>query len=247
VKLSDVTAVILTKNEERRLPRTLAALPPGMPVLVLDAESSDGTQRIARERGATLVVRAWTDFVDARRFALAQVRTPWAFAVDADEVFDERLRAALAEAREDLAGYLVRRDTSFAGHPLRMWSGERLLRCFRVDAVRVEAFPTAGGSAALHERYICNGKIGELAGVLQHDSYADAAEYRRKFARYTEIEARGLPPSPSRFLRESILVLWRLAKFGVARGAFLDGPRGWYVMWWSSLYPAAVAWRAWRG
>ncbi|MDH2909037.1 MAG: glycosyltransferase family 2 protein, partial [Candidatus Eremiobacteraeota bacterium] len=242
MKLSDVTAVILTKNEERRLPRTLASLPAAMPVLILDAESSDGTQRIAREYGARLLVRAWSDFVDARRFALAQVTTAWAFFVDADEVLDESLRAAIADAREDLDGYLVRRDTSFGGRPLRMWSGERLLRCFRVDAVRVESFPTAGGSAALHERFICDGSIGELPGVLQHDSYADAAEYRRKFARYTEIEARGLPRSFSRAARESLLVAWRLAKFGLLRGALLDGPRGWYVMWWSALYPTVVAW-----
>ncbi|NNM93104.1 MAG: glycosyltransferase family 2 protein [Candidatus Eremiobacteraeota bacterium] len=245
MNLSDVTAVILTKNEERRLPRTLASLPAAMPVLILDAESSDRTQRIAREYGARLLVRAWSDFVDARRFALSQVTTAWAFVVDADEVLDESLRAAIADAREDLDGYLVRRDTSFGGRPLRMWSGERLLRCFRVDAVRVEGFPTAGGSAALHERYLCDGTISELAGVLQHDSYADAAEYRQKFARYTEIEARGLPRSFSRAVRESLLVAWRLAKFGVARGALLDGPRGWYVMWWSALYPAVVAWRAW--
>ena len=247
MNLADVTAVILTKNEERRLGRTLEALPRGMPVLVLDAESTDATQRIARDSGATLLIRRWTDFVDARRFALAQVTTPWAFAVDADEAFDERLRTALAEASEDLDAYLVRRDTAFAGQPLRMWRGERLLRCFRVAAVRVEAFPAAGGDAALHERYVCDGKVGELAGCLEHDSYADRREYRRKFARYTEIEARGLPSSFARLARESSLIPWRMLKFGLVRGAVLDGPRGWYVMWWSALYPAVVAWRAWRG
>ena len=147
MNLADITAVILTKNEERRLARTLEALPKGMPVFVLDAESSDATQRIVREHGATLYVRAWTNFVDARRFALAQVTTPWAFVVDADEVVDERLRSALVEAASDVDGYLVRRDTSFAGQPIRMWSGERLLRCLRVGAVRVEAFPATGGAA----------------------------------------------------------------------------------------------------
>ncbi len=247
MNLAEITAVILTKNEERRLSHTLEALPKGMPILVLDAESTDATQRIARAYGATLHVRAWTDFVDARRFALAQVTTPWAFAVDADEIFDERLRGALAQARTDVDGYFVRRDTSFAGRALRMWSGERLLRCFRVDAVRVEAFPTVGGEAVLHERYLCDGALGELAGCLQHDSYADRNEYRRKFARYTEIEARGLTPSFGRFVRESALLPWRLAKLALVRGALLDGPRGWYVMWWSALYPAVVAWRAWRG
>ncbi len=246
MKLADVTAVILTRCEERRLPRALASLPATMPVLVLDAESTDATQSIARNAGATVIVRPWSDFVDARRFALARVRTPWALVLDADEALDDRLRAAIADASGEFVAYTLRRDTTFAGRSLRMWRGERLLRLFRVDAVRIEAFPSAGGRAALHERFLCEGPVGELAGTLQHDSYADAAEYRRKFDRYTEIEARGLPRSFSRVLCESLLVLWRLAKFGIARGALLDGPQGWYVMWWSALYPAAAAWRAWR-
>ncbi len=215
-------------------------------MLVLDAESTDATQSVARDAGATVLVRPWSDFVDARRFALSRVSTPWALVVDADESLDDELRAAIAAASEDYVAYTLRRDTTFAGRSLRMWRGERLLRLFRVDAVRIEAFPSAGGDAALHERFLCDGPIGELSGTLHHDSYADAAEYRRKFARYTEIEARGLPRSFSRVLRESSLVVWRLAKFGIFRGALLDGPQGWYVMWWSALYPAAAAWRAWR-
>lgn len=215
-------------------------------MLVLDAESTDATQSVARDAGATVLVRPWSDFVDARRFALSRVSTPWALVVDADESLDDELRAAIAAASEDYVAYTLRRDTTFAGRSLRMWRGERLLRLFRVDAVRIEAFPSAGGDAALHERFLCDGPIGELPGTLHHESYADAAEYRRKFARYTEIEALGLPRSFSRVLRESSLVVWRLAKFGIFRGALLDGPQGWYVMWWSALYPAAAAWRAWR-
>src|SRR5204862_5218706 len=69
LKPEDVTFVVLTKNEERRLPIALASIPRGSPALVLDAESSDGTVTAARAAGATVIVLPWEGFVAARRFA----------------------------------------------------------------------------------------------------------------------------------------------------------------------------------
>ncbi|MGH7683904.1 MAG: glycosyltransferase, partial [Vulcanimicrobiaceae bacterium] len=82
----------------------MASLPPGPRVLVVDAGSRDATVEIARASGATVIERAWTDFVDARRFAAAAVETPWTFMLDADERLDATLRTALYAAdpgRED--------------------------------------------------------------------------------------------------------------------------------------------------
>jgi len=238
--------MLLTANEERNLHRALASLPSGIRILVLDACSTDGTAAIALQFGARVVEREWRDFVDARKFALSLVTTPWAFALDADEALDERLRSALDSIDERHGGYIVRRSTKFAGKAMRLWSNEPLLRCFRVDSVDIEAHPSVGGSAQLHERYLCLGSVGELAGTLEHFSYVDRRQYREKFTRYTSIEAAGFTPSFARLMRETIAVPWRLIKFGLLRGALLDGPTGWYVLWWSALYPLVVAWRAWR-
>jgi len=67
-------------------------------VFVLDAYSRDHTVQFARGAGAVVVQREWTDFVDARRFALASVRTPWALMLDADEALDDVLCDAIGEA-----------------------------------------------------------------------------------------------------------------------------------------------------
>lgn len=244
---SDVTAVILTRDEERDLPRAITSLPHGMELLVLDAFSTDDTVLYARGAGARVVERRWTDFVDARRYALAQVATPWTLIIDADEALDDRLRDAIVAADGSVDGYVMRRTTYFRGKPMRMWSGEPLLRLVRTATARIEAQPAAGGDALLHERLVTDGPVRELDGVLLHYSYPDARTYREKFALYTSIEARALPPSLARLLAGIALVPVRFASNLFRRGALLDGPRGWYVAWWSALYPAvAMAKRVFR-
>lgn len=217
-----------------------------MPVFVLDAYSRDRTVEYARAAGATVYSREWTDFVDARTFALAQVQTPWAFFLDADEALDDVLCAAVVAASGRECGYVVRRTTYFGGKPMRMWTREPLLRLVRVDAARIEASPAAGGAARLHERLVCDGETAELRGTLLHYSYPDPSAYRYRFARYTSLEAAGLRPDPiaafGALLRAPAQFAWNLFR----RGAALDGPRGWYVAWMSAWYPAVVRFKALR-
>lgn len=226
------------------MPGLFDSLPHGMRVLVIDHESADATAQIARARGAQVITRPFSGFVDARRFALSQVRTPWTLMIDADERLDQTLRQSLMQASEDADGYVVSRTTSYCGKPLRMWSNEPLLRVFRTDRARVEASPAAGGSAQLHERWVCEGVVGTLAGTLEHESYPDAQSYRRKFAEYTATESRGVDRSTAAAIRQTVLVPVRLANLLLRRGALLDGPRGWTVAWYSALYPAVVRWKS---
>ncbi len=215
-----------------------------MPVLVIDAHSCDRTREFARARGAEVIERDWDDFVSARRFALSKVRTPWMLALDADEALDDRLRDAVTSADATANGYTVTRDTYYCGKPLRMWRGERLLRLMRASSASVDARPAAGGEAQLHERYACDGSVSDLPGTLLHFSYDDAADYRAKYDRYTDIEAVSLPRSAAAFAWEALRSCARFPWLLVARGALLDGPRGIGVAWWSAWYPAVVRWKA---
>ncbi len=218
-----------------------------MPSLVLDAGSRDRTVAFAKASGARVIQRPWTDFVDARRFALAAVETPWVLMLDADEALDDVLRDAIAAAPEDTDAYAVRRTTFFCGRPLRVWRNERLIRVFRRDRVQLEAQPAAGSTARIHERWTCEGIVGELAGTLLHYSYPDVAAYRTKYDRYTSLEATALEPSVAAVARRFGASLLRFPWLLVGRGAILDGPRGWYVAYHSAVYPAVAALKSLRG
>jgi glycosyltransferase involved in cell wall biosynthesis len=220
-------------------------VPAGARIVVIDAESSDATVAIARACGAHVEVRAWKGYVDARRYALGRVATPYAFMLDADELLSDDLRAALATNLADRDGYRVRRVTMLAGRAVRAagWSAERLVRCFRVDRARVVA-GSVGGGADLHERWVVDGSIGDLPGMIVHDSYPTVASYRERFERYTAIEAAALRGSPPAFAVALAMLAPRFAWRWVRYAAWRDGWRGVFVAWYSALYPLAVQWRA---
>ena len=164
--------------------------------------------------------------------------------LDADEALDSRLKDALVEADGKADGYVVSRTTFYCGQPLRMWSNEPLLRLFRTDRVQIRALPAAGGTAELHERWVCSGPTEQLPGTLLHYSYATHAAYRKKFAEYTSIEASGVAPSAAGRLKQTLLVPVRFMWYAFARGALLDGLGGIRIAWFSALYPAVVQWKA---
>ncbi len=235
---------MLTRDEERNLPRALTSLPRGVNLLVLDACSDDHTVQFARAAGARVVQREWTDFIDARRFALAQVETPWALMLDADEALDDILRDAIVVAPATRDAYRVKRTTYFCGKPMRIWRNEPLLRLFRTDRVTLNAHPAAAGFAPVHEAWSSEGDVGDLPGALLHYSYPDAATYRHKYDLYTRLEAANIRGAALALLAALVATLPRLAWLLLGRGALLDGPRGWYVAYRSAVYPAVAAGKA---
>jgi len=224
----------------------LERVPPDAAVFVLDAESTDGTPGVARGLGADVEVRPWNGYVDARRHALTRVATPYAFMLDADELLSDRLRDALG-APLAADGYRVRRVTMLAGRAIRTagWSAERIVRCFRPARARVVA-GSIGGGADLHERWIVDGTLADLPGMIVHDSYPTVASYHEKFARYTALEAAPLPRSPRAFALAAAVFPLRVAWAILRHGGWRDGWRGAFVAWYSALYPLAVQWRALR-
>ncbi len=218
-----------------------------MPVLVLDACSRDHTVQFARGAGAEVIQREWTDFVDARRFALSHVGTPWVLMIDADEALDDVLLDAIVACSGDADTYALKRTTYFCGRPMRIWRNEPLVRLFRVGRARLEAHPAAGGSAPVHERWTPDGSAGALAGTLLHFSYPDYASYRVKYDSYTSAEARGVRGSPWRLGRALIAGMLRFWWLLLAKASLLDGVRGVYVAYKSAMYPAVVVRKALAG
>jgi glycosyltransferase involved in cell wall biosynthesis len=236
---------VLARDEAARLGTVLEVLPPGVRVFVLDADSQDDTAAVARAHGAEVETRPWTGFVNARRYALGRVTTPWALMLDADEQLDETLRAAIVAARGDVAGYRFRRVTMLCGRAVHTagWSNERLLRLFRTERARVGANQVG---ADLHERWIVDGSIADLPGAIVHDSYPTLASYRAKFDRYTSVEAAALPSSRRGYLRALATMPLRFVWSIVRYGGWRDGWRGLFVAWESARYRVVVRAKALR-
>jgi glycosyltransferase involved in cell wall biosynthesis len=230
--------------------RALASVPSESRALVVDAESTDATASLARERGARVVVWPWAGFVATRRYALALVDTGWTFMLDADEALDGPLRATLAalEPPDDVDAYAIPRTTFFCGRPIRYgtWGADAPVRLFRTERATLVAEPAAGGTADLHERWTVPGHVGRVDGTLAHDSYPTFASYRTKFARYTSLEAAGMRGSPFALARAIAVAALRAPWYLIVRSGWRDGWRGAFLAFSSAAYPMVVAWKAWR-
>lgn len=163
--------------------------------------------------------------------------------IDADEELDETLREGIVGAPGDVAGYTVARTTYFARRPMRIWSGERIVRLFRTGAAQLRS-KAMSDAAEVHEVWTVTGPAGALPGILRHYSYDGVQSYRSKFEHYSDLEAAAVRPSAFRAYSERLKALVRFVYLLFGRGALLDGPSGVYVAWWSALYPAVVMQKA---
>ena len=107
--MNDLTAVILTKNEESDLPRCLSALSGFAKLVVVDSGSTDRTLEIAAEHGAVVLEHPFESFGKQRNWALERVSNGWTLFLDADEIatdeFKAAVKAAIADAPTDVAGF----------------------------------------------------------------------------------------------------------------------------------------------
>lgn len=125
--MADVTAIILTRNEEVNLPACLASIQGFVRrAVVVDCGSTDKTVEIAKAAGADVLVHPFSYYAAQFNWGVehANVETKWILRLDADERFTpavcaaaERLTAAHAE--DDVNGIVMESDYYFLGRLLK--------------------------------------------------------------------------------------------------------------------------------
>ncbi len=227
-----LSVVILTKNEEDRLPAALASVAFADEVVVADTGSTDATGERARLAGARFVPIGWDGFVGSRNRALALARHDWVLVLDADERVSEALRLEILAVLDDddsaLGGL-----AHAAAVPL-----PRAIRSGTAAGTRTTSFASDGGLAdcapragACTRRSRSTGSVGRLVSPLIHHPYRDLSDALRKASRYAQLGAedrydRGARGSAAGlFLRPA----FEFFRFLVFKRGFLDGAVGWSV------------------
>ncbi|MCL1494969.1 MAG: glycosyltransferase [Pseudanabaena sp. Salubria-1] len=126
-----LSACLIVKNEEQRLPQCLESLRSlADEIIVVDTGSSDRTITIAKKYEARVFHFDWCDdFSQARNYVIAQAKGKWILVIDADEVLEQSAIATLQEVlqREDcLAVNLLRSEIDAKQSPYSL-----VLRLFR--------------------------------------------------------------------------------------------------------------------
>lgn len=139
--MTDISIIILQKNEALHIRRCLEMLAPLEPrqIFVVDCFSTDGSDEIAAEMGATVVKHEWPGlYAPQFNWALENlpVESEWVMRLDADEYFlpeaIEELKTKLPTLPADVTGVISkRRHYIFGGWAKHGTYPVKLLRVFR--------------------------------------------------------------------------------------------------------------------
>ena len=88
--MADITAIILTKNEEKNITACINSIKDTVKrIVVVDSGSTDKTVEIAKSLGAETIVHELDPFTQAKQFLYAMdtltITTKWVLRIDADE------------------------------------------------------------------------------------------------------------------------------------------------------------------
>jgi glycosyltransferase involved in cell wall biosynthesis len=237
--VTPLSAVIIARNEERKLPAALASVSFCDEVLVVDADSSDRTREIAAELGARVVLHApWPGFAAQREFAARAAQHDWVLAVDADERVPEALRAEILAARA--AGfphdaYRMPRVAFYMGRWIRGtdWYPDPQVRLF-------DRRKGHWGTLLIHESLQVDGSIGRLCTPLEHVPYDDVSTHMRKIDDYTTLWARQAFAQGRRasFAGLALRPPWAFFRNYVLRGGLRLGAAGLAVSLFNAYYTA---------
>jgi len=231
-----LSVAVITKNEAHRIGDCLASVAFADEIVVVDSGSTDGTQAIARELGASVIETPdWPGFGPQKNRALAACRGRWVLSIDADERVDDALREAIravvsrpaAGAAAALpAAYWLARTSFFCGRQIRFgdWRKDRVLRLFLRERARFT-------DDLVHERVDCPASHGRLPGRLLHDSVDSVEDMREKSLRYGRLGAEKLRARGRRGgLAPAMLHAgWTFVRGYLLRGGFLDGRAGYTI------------------
>jgi hypothetical protein len=221
-----LSACVIARNEEQRLPDCLASVGFCHEIVLVDSGSTDATIEIARVAGAHVVEQPWLGFAAQRNVALDHATGDWVLEIDADERVSPQLRGEIESFLADppdgveLAGLPLREI--FLGRALGPSAKypkyrHRLLRrgSYRHDEART-----------VHEGFIPQGIVQPFDGDLIHLLATSSTEAVGDAWRYARLEAGQLqgPRSPvvwvsGALLRPAVKLLYRL----MVDGGWRDG------------------------
>lgn len=183
-----VSVTIITLNEADHIGAAIDSAAWADEVLVVDSGSSDGTTDIARAKGATVLCRDWSGYVDQKNHAAERASHDWIFSLDADERITPALAAEirrLLSTEPPARGYRLPRVTYHLGRWVRTtdFYPDFQTRLYDRRAARWRG-------KYVHESVVVDGAVGRLRSELEHYSFRNLRDQLDRINHYTTLAAR---------------------------------------------------------
>ena len=211
---SNLTALIIAKNEEKMLAACLDTLSFCEKIIVVDTGSQDQTAKIAESYNCQVISFVHESFAKLREKAQSLVETKWLFYIDADE----RITPGLAKEillhleQDDCQVMTLSRDNICYGTKFNFgnWQHDYVTRIFKKENLK-------GWRGTIHESPIYFGQEIKLKQSLIHLTHRNTQDNLRKSADWTIKEAVALEAAMVKkvtlrlILRKGIMEFYRRA------------------------------------
>lgn len=241
-----LTATIIAKNEEMRLPKAINSIKDFVDetVIVVDPRTTDKTREVGQKLGAKCYLRDFDNFANQKNFAKSQARGEWILSLDADEEIPAALAGEIKKAIQsnEFDGYLIPRRNFLLRREIKhtRWNPDKHIWLFKRDKGK--------WVGEIHEEIELKGTVGELKNAKIHHSYKTVAEFMKMVNSYTELEAKRKVKNGERFsffrmvfdAKKSFIGRYFL-KFG-----FLDGWQGFALSYMMAIYRLTTWVKVWE-
>ncbi|MBW2028791.1 MAG: glycosyltransferase family 2 protein [Deltaproteobacteria bacterium] len=181
-----LSAIIITKDEEKTIERCLQSILWTDEIIVVDSYSSDNTVEICRSYTSHIYQRPFDNFQNQRNYALEKATGEWILSIDADEIVGPALQEEILRTIEDPGphvGFYIPMESFLFNQPVRYtWGQNYLLRLFKREKARF--------SSPIHEKVKIDGSVGYLRTPFQHYNSDTLEQFIAKNNLYTTLEAR---------------------------------------------------------
>lgn len=229
--MTEISAVIITLNEERNIRRCLDSLD-GVAdeVIVLDSGSTDKTEEICNEYQEVKFTKVeWRGYSGTKNYGNSIAKYPYILSLDADEALSKELAFSIQQAKTKLEGaYYFSRLTFYCGKPVKYsgWYPDFKVRLFPAQSaqwVGDYVHETLELSPGCQKQ--------QLTGDLLHYSFYSVKDHMERIERYTDLAAeRNKAKGKTGGKVKGVLSAFvRFIKIYFFKLGILDGTVGWHI------------------
>lgn len=226
-----ISAVIITYNEERNIERCLQSLKDiADDIVVLDSFSTDRTREICQLSGVRFYQQVFSNYIEQKNKANEFSTYPYILSLDADEVISEELKQSILQVKKNWKydGYFMNRMTNYCGKWIRHgnWYPDQKLRLWDKRKGSWEGM-------FIHEKVEISedAKVGFLKGDLLHYSYYSIEQHIDQLQKFTTIMAEEIFRKKKYPRIELLFIkpLWKFIHTYFIKLGFLDGYYGFVI------------------
>jgi len=232
----NISATIITLNEQGNIARAIESLRCCDEVVVVDSGSSDQTMETAAKLGGRVVESPWRGYAGQKNFAAEQAAYDWVLSVDADEALSEALEAEIWQIKKNgpqYDAYTMPRMARYLGRWILHsgWYPDRKVRLYdRRKASWVGSY--------VHEAVQVRGSVGHLQCNLLHYPFSSLPEHLKNMDRYATLAAQELVAQGHKVRWEDLAVdpFWTFIRTYLFQAGFLDGMEGMTIAFMAAFY-----------